>query len=60
MKETYNYVFHHDDIKNVWRCVNRIDYNNFWNSRNSINVGEGKTPKEAFNNLKKALVNERV
>ena len=48
---TYNYIFRYIDSNNSWECFHRDDYNNYWNNKKSIQLGIGKSPNQALNDL---------
>lgn len=51
MEAKYNNIFHYNEYTKMWNCFERKDYNAYWNSKGSINVGEGNTTEEACLNL---------
>lgn len=45
----YNYVYHYNEFNDIWYCIPRDSYSQYWNptSEKNKNWTEGKTLKEA-------------
>jgi hypothetical protein len=55
----HNFVFHFNGYQNLWYCIPRDQYNDYWNNIKNKNCTGGQTIEEAAKKMLKNKTSEK-